>query len=155
LGEGNFSPSPFFQRKNREIKKKMAKKREKNLIPFEKGQSGNPNGRPPGGKNLKTLFKKVAEMRVDNISEIQVLEMLKTTFPEEFKKGKVTLEDAIVLRLGAGCLHSDAKTALYYIREFLDRIDGKPSQKVEREDLEGNKVEAQVFDLGNGRKIIF
>ena len=31
---------------------------EENLIPYKKGQSGNPNGRPKGSKNRSTIAKK-------------------------------------------------------------------------------------------------
>lgn len=41
----------------------MAKKKEDNLTPFEKGQSGNPNGRPKGSRNRSTVAKEWLEMQ--------------------------------------------------------------------------------------------
>jgi len=39
--------------------KKMSKE---DLIPFKKGQSGNPNGRPKGSRNRSTIVKEVLQM---------------------------------------------------------------------------------------------
>jgi hypothetical protein len=33
-----------------------------NLIPFEKGESGNPNGRPKGSKNRSTIARRWMEV---------------------------------------------------------------------------------------------
>jgi hypothetical protein len=42
-------------------------------MPFKKGQSGNPNGRPPGGHNKDTLAIKKAytELLTNNIPKVQ------------------------------------------------------------------------------------
>src|ERR1035437_1910146 len=50
--------------------------REKNLIPFKKGESGNPNGRPLGQKNYATLYRealiKLAEANDKTPDELEL-----------------------------------------------------------------------------------
>ena len=52
---------------------------------FVKGQSGNPRGRPPGAKNLKTLLNKALNERV--------------TVTEHGGRRKITKREAIVTQL--------------------------------------------------------
>ena len=37
-------------------------KKEDNLIPFQKGESGNPNGRPKGSRNRSTIVRQWLEV---------------------------------------------------------------------------------------------
>lgn len=38
---------------------------EENLIPFKKGESGNPSGRPKGRRNTKTILKEFLNVELD------------------------------------------------------------------------------------------
>ena len=57
---------------------------------FKKGQSGNPNGRPKGSKNLSTILKKVLNEKV--------------TITEGNKKEIVTKQEALIKSLLANSL---------------------------------------------------
>jgi len=79
--------------------------------PFPKGVSGNPAGRPPNGWTWRELLLEAAE---------------------EIEKDPVTGEEVTVKKLVARKLVSKAKEGdVPAIREFGDRIDGKPKQGVE------------------------
>lgn len=73
-----------------------------NLKPWKPGQSGNPNGRPPKGQALTDLMR---EMMEENPN----------------------IKKAIMAKLMEGA----AKGDIAFIREVLDRIEGKPIQKNE------------------------
>jgi len=59
---------------------KQRKNREDNLIPFKKGESGNPNGRPKGSQSFSTLYRKA----IENIAKS------KGVTPEDFEVQLVT-----------------------------------------------------------------
>lgn len=40
-----------------------------NLIPWQKGQSGNPAGKPKGARNRQTIVREILEMLVDEVGE--------------------------------------------------------------------------------------
>ena len=60
---------------------------EENLIPYKKGQSGNPNGRPKGSKNRSTIAKKW----------LQVIQETKN--PLTLESEELSQEDLITLAL--------------------------------------------------------
>lgn len=63
-------PKSKFMTKSKAMKEEeQPPKKHPNLKPFKPGQSGNPNGRPAGGKNLKTLLKEAMDIEVDWKSE--------------------------------------------------------------------------------------
>lgn len=49
----------------------------KNLKPYKKGQTGNPNGRPLGKKNFDTIFNTALEIFEVNGNEDQQIEIFK------------------------------------------------------------------------------
>jgi len=87
-----------------------------NLKPFKKGQSGNPNGRPKGQKNYKTLYKeallKIAESKGKTADEIE--------------------QDLAT----AGIMHAIKGNFSFY-KDVMDRIHGKAEDNV---NLEGSFV---------------
>jgi uncharacterized protein DUF5681 len=91
----------------------------KNLTPFKPGQSGNPTGRPK--KRLPITDRYVALLE----SPIEENERKKLKLP----KG-ATNADAIVLQV----IRLARKGNLRAIKEICDRVEGKPSTRVERED---------------------
>ena len=75
---------------------------------FKKGQSGNPNGRPPGTKTMTDALRSLLDRKV---------------WP--FDK---TARELVILRLfHEGFSHGDVKALQY----MFDRLDGKPAQAVE------------------------
>ncbi len=81
-----------------------------NLIPFKKGESGNPNGRPKGQKNYATLYREALE---------KIAKSKKMTFEElELELHQVGLDKAL------------AGNDKFY-HQVLDRIHGKPQQHVD------------------------
>ncbi len=86
------------------------------LIPFEKGVSGNPKGKPKGSLNSKTIITKLLEIDVD----------AKSLTDEAVK---VTAHEAIWLKTLKQAMEGDEKAR----RDIYDRLEGKPLQKVETE----------------------
>jgi hypothetical protein len=127
----------------------------KNLKPFKAGESGNPNGRPPGSKNVRKAIEEISSYMV-KLESNGTVQSLRAKFPEYFDEdGRASIVNLNLLRLSTGFMIEDKKTALAYMREFLDRLDGRPAQTVVRKDADGNKVEKQRFDLGDGISIEF
>jgi hypothetical protein len=94
------------------LKKTPTKRpRKDNLMPpWEKGKSGNPDGRPNGSKNFSTLFaiaiKKVAE------------------------KSEISLEDAEVELIITA--YAEAKKGNYnYYKDIMDRKYGQPTKPID------------------------
>jgi len=86
-----------------------------NIIPPVKGERRNPNGRPVGSKNRKTLLKKWLELSADVLAPIT----------NESTSG--TVEDAVYLALIKKALDGDVNA----IKEISDTMYGKLTDKME------------------------
>ena len=97
----------------------MNKNGKKNLILFEKGKSGNPNGRPKGAISLKTRMAKIMESTAsaELIAQFKSLNLPKTSRQNI---------DAIIGVLVINALQGDtAATKL-----LLEYYAGKPEQPI-------------------------
>ena len=80
---------------------------------FKKGQSGNPNGRPKGSRNLTTILREMLEEEIEvNVDGV---------------KTKKQFQEVIVRKL----LQKANEGNLKAIEQILDRMEGKPVQKQE------------------------
>ena len=85
-----------------------------NLIPYEKGQSGNPKGRPKGGKNTKTIIK-------------EYLKAMTKCTGEDGKDIDISNHEAILLAQLVNAKGGSVKSAEF----LLERLDGKVTDKIE------------------------
>jgi hypothetical protein len=90
---------------------------EGNLTPFKPGQSGNPQGRPPGSKNLSTILKELLEEEVDIDGE------------------KLPFKTAIIKKL----IFKAHRGNLRAIQEIFDRTEGKAKQEIKHEGIPDQK----------------
>jgi hypothetical protein len=101
-------------------------KRLANLIPFERGVSGNPKGRPIGSKNKETIFK-----------EVLYAKGVKETDPTRFLFGK--LADILLDE------SQNPSVTRATVNDILDRIYGKSKSTVEhiksKDELAGMSLE--------------
>ena len=81
--------------------------KEEHLIPFQPGQSGNPNGRPKGRLNLSTIL---AQRLAEGDNSVKLIDRLI----------KIATSDT-----------SKENDSLSAIGEILDRLEGKAVAKVE------------------------
>jgi hypothetical protein len=96
---------------------------EDNLIPFKKGQSGNPNGRP---KSYVTGLKDAGY----NMTEINmsIRNMLSMNI-EELRKVYENPDATILEKTVAGAMRKSLeKGSLYSIETLLSRVFGKPKE---------------------------
>ena len=96
---------------------------ENNLIPFKKGVSGNPNGRP---KSYVTGLKDIGY----NMTEINmaIRNMLSMNI-EELRKVYENPEATILEKTVAGAMRKSLeKGSLYSIETLLSRVFGKPKE---------------------------
>lgn len=113
------------------------KPKKENLKPYKKGESGNPNGRPLGARNvstvLKELLEEIAPDSIKNLSQIK----------DFLKKKKVTNADAIAGNL----LHKAiVEKDLSAIKEIIDRTEGKAMQGVELSGKDGGEILYRVVE---------
>ena len=117
---------------------------------FKKGQSGNPKGRKHGTRLASTMLKEMAALPLSDNNEILI--KLKEKFPTHFKGNeKANIEKVIIMRMLLGCMDGNSETALRFIREYLDRIEGKPKQAVDHT-TQGEKLDATpiIFHFVDG-----
>jgi len=103
---------------------------------FEPGQSGNPNGRPLGSKNLSTILREMLEEEID-----VVIDGVKT---------KKKFKDAIIRKLMKKAHDGDLKAII----EIFDRVEGKAKQEltVQTEmELKGFKIAAASDKRSRGK----
>ena len=93
---------------------------EENLIPYQKGQSGNPKGRPKGSKNRSTIAKKWLQVEQD----------LKN--PLTGDKETMSQEDLMTLALIKKAREGDTQA----YQKLLDSAYGAPLQQVIQEIVE-------------------
>ena len=96
----------------------MAK--EDNLIPYKKGQSGNPKGRPVGSKNRSTIAKKWLEIEQ------------KLTNPITKKSETMSQEDLMTLALIKKAREGDTQA----YQKLMDSAYGAPLQQIEQTNIE-------------------
>lgn len=114
------------QRKNSEGKAK----RLANLKPFQKGQSGNPEGRPEGVRNRSTVLKEL----LATICEF--------TNPLTLRKETADLETQIMAALAAKARRGDIAA----IKEIQDTVYGKVADKQEHSgDVNLNMMSPEEF----------
>ena len=92
----------------------------KNLIPYKKGQSGNPKGRPVGSKNRSTVAKKWLQVEQD----------LKNPLTSEIET--MSQEDLMTFALIKKARDGDATA----YQKLLDSAYGAPVQQVEQTNIE-------------------
>ena len=104
---------------------------EDNPKPFQKGQSGNPNGRPKGSRNRSTIVKQWLEVQQSVKNPI-------TNVTETLE-----LQDIITLAI----INKARKGDVNAFRELMDSAHGKQTNQIEGSmQLTGLKVE--VVDSG-------
>ena len=113
----------------------------KNLIPFKKGQTGNPNGRP---RKFVCLLKDMGYTKQDINTTIQnMMAMSISELAEVFKDDNATvLEKTIANAIKRGI----EKGTLYSMETLLTRVYGQPKQEIESKNENLNKnIQVQVI----------
>ena len=111
---------------------KSRDKRLDNLKPFEKGKSGNPEGKKKGTRNFKTIYREALKKIAD----------LNDLTPEE-------LEDDIVAKAVTAARKGDYR----FYKDTLDRLHGSATQKHEHSgEVNIKAVNWQITDAGEDIK---
>jgi hypothetical protein len=123
-----------FQRNNKDAMRKTKVINENslnNLKVYEKGQSGNPLGRPVGSRNRSTIARKWLDFEISRTNEL--------TGETE----KLTAEELITLAMIKKAAQGDSKA----YQALMDSGFGKPIQAT---DITSNGESIkQVFKIGN------
>lgn len=105
-----------------ESEKQSGKTVPKGLIPWEKGQSGNPNGRPPKPKCIPDLLRWSGELEAPEA----LVAKMRAVFNIPVSQ-KLTVNEATILRSRMEALNGDAKHLLFW----AERTEGKTTDKLE------------------------
>ena len=99
-------------------------KKEDNLIPFQKGESGNPNGRPKGSRNRSTIVRQWLEViqQVNN--------------PVTGQNEPLEIQDQITLQQIVKALEGDTNA----YKELMDSAHGKAVQSFEHSGKDGEPL---------------
>ena len=115
-----------------------------NLVPyqFQKGVSGNPNGRPPKLINMvERLPREAREVVYGRLW--QAIQMPNVKEAAQFLEEGATEGDCgIILQIAARQLRS--KYAWNTLKDIMDRLFGKPKQTTEISGVEGTPFELKV-----------
>lgn len=106
---------------------------EENLIPYEKGQSGNPKGRPKGSKNRSSVAKKWLSVEQNQKNPL-------TNQDEDMSQ-----EDLITLALIKKARKGDVQA----YQKLLDSAYGAPVQQIEQTNIEQPLFPDVSKDNGN------
>jgi len=101
-----------------------------NLIPPKEGEVRNPNGRPVGSKNTKTILERFLNLEMKQ----------KNPFTQEIEQ--MTVLELMNLKQIANALEGD----LAAFKEIIDRHEGKVTVKSEVT----AEVTTNIISLGNG-----
>ena len=99
---------------------------EQNLKPFQKGQSGNPNGRPR--KYVSTLRESGYKLSEINDCIQVMMAMTVDELKEAFENKNATVLEKTI---AAAIKKSIEKGSLYSIETLLSRVYGKPKEQVD------------------------
>lgn len=113
-----------------------------NLTPWQKGQSGNPKGRPPGSKNRSTLFKDFLELPAVEAFIAKGLENIPAA----------TIAEQLILAAIVKAQSGDINA----LKEVMDSAYGKVTDKIEQKHVFtqmgsvelGDKDDALEFKVG-------
>jgi len=97
-------------------------------MPFKKGTSGNPKGRPPQAESITALLR----------AKLEAPKTLKDKRPRKEKIVEKLLELAEL-----GDIHA--------LRYVFDRIDGKPVESME---LSNGSIDRRLEEIFNGRQCL-
>ena len=112
------------------------------LIPFEKGQSGNPKGKPKGSKSFKTILSELLDKKVKNPTIKSAAEI-----QEMFPDGDLTYKQAMAVRMIAqAVINPESKSA----ERIMNRVEGLPKQTIEQSIVSD---EAKIIISKDGREI--
>lgn len=100
------------------------------LKPFKKGQSGNPNGRPPKGHAIADILDEIGKQCAPQ----DLAEKLRKVFPTA---GTITMRHAMLYRAYLDAIKGD-KHAIQFIAE---RTEGKPKQPIEFPNINSLRID--------------
>lgn len=101
-----------------------------NLIPPQKGEIRNPNGRPIGSKNTKTILERFLNIEMKQ----------KNPFTQETEQ--MTVLELMNLKQIANALEGD----LAAFKEIIDRHEGKVQQKTDIT-TDGEKIQSTTLQI--------
>lgn len=102
---------------------------------LEKGESGNPKGRPPGSTSLKAIADKI----LDGVITVE---------EAEGKYSKMTRREAMLLRIIQDAVDDeDPNVRLKAAQIVMDRTEGKPLQKGEFEHNLGEQTAQTILKI--------
>ena len=104
----------------------------KNLKPFKPGQSGNPAGRPKGGKNLSRILQEIVD---GNAATIFGKDKIPSSMHDK------TVGELLMLKLVALGIKDDRMA----IGDVIDRLEGKPLQ-TQKTQVEYTEVEVEIVE---------
>lgn len=108
-------------------------------MPFEKGKSGNPKGRPKKGQTITDLLDKYLNKSIE-------IEILSTDSEEDIKKKKVKRKQLLIEKAFEMAINGDGD--LNAIKYIVDRIDGKPHQTIDTDITTDGEPLTQINIVG-------